>query len=223
MGIFDFLKKNRKVTTSTPNKPATPATPKPVAQPNIVFPVAGESFTPKRLAEIAKQQPTWFSINAEDGSTRCRSLNDCLGNRSDPDFDPCRCAKCGYTIHLNLQPDFTCKVCGRKASAVEAVDTISDYSHKAVYDRSLWPITIQRSSGLPALLVDSIGPDGTDMDGCERAMYCFCINTTFRDRWNSMKAKGMLFPGEVEDLFTSMILYYMQAYQKKQPERNLFA
>ena len=76
---------------------------------------------------------------------------------------------------------------------------------------------------LPALLAASIGPDGTDMSACERAHDCFCINTAFRERWNAMKAAGRLFPGQVEDLFTAMILHYMEVYQRKQPERNLFA
>ncbi len=228
MGIFDFLKKNRKAasTAQAPAKPAAaPTAPRPAApvQPAIAFPVAGESFTPKRLAAIQKQQPTWFWIKEADGTTRCQSLERCEGNRSDTDFHPCRCAKCGYAVHLNLQPDFTCKVCGEKVSALDVVNTVSAFSEKAVYDRSLWPMTIRLSAGLPALLAASIGPDGTDMAACKRAHDCFCINTAFRERWEAMQAAGRLFPGQVEDLFTAMILHYMEVYQRKQPERNLFA
>ena len=228
MGIFDFLKKNRKAasTAQAPAKPAAaPTAPRPAApeKPAIAFPVAGESFTPKRLAAIQKQQPTWFWIKEADGTTRCQSLEHCTGNRSDADFHPCRCAKCGYAVHLNLQPDFTCKVCGEKVSALDAVNTVNAFSNKAVYDRSLWPMTIRLSAGLPALLAASIGPDGTDMKACERAHDCFCINTAFRERWEAMQAAGRLFPGQVEDLFTAMILHYMEVYQRKQPERNLFA
>jgi len=226
MGIFDFLKKNRKAPAAAPARPAVaPTAPRPAApaKPAIAFPVAGESFTPKRLAAIQKQQPTWFWINEEDGTTICQSLERCRGNRADAHFTPCRCGQCGYAVHLNLQPDFTCKVCGEKVSALDAVNTVNAFSEKAVYDRSLWPMTIRLSAGLPALLAASIGPDGTDMTACERAHDCFCINTAFRERWEAMQAAGRLFPGQVEDLFTAMILHYMEVYQRKQPERNLFA
>ena len=230
MGIFDFLKKKRKAPAPAPAQPSPVAAPRLTAprpteppKPTIVFPVAGDAFTTKRLSEIQKQQPTWFWIKDADGTTQCQSLEQCTGNRADADFHPCRCARCGYAVHMNLQPDFTCKACGEKVSAVDAVNTVSEYAHKAVYDRSFWPMTIRLSSGLPALLAASIGPGGTDMAGCEKAEYCFCINTTFRERWNAMKAAGRLFPGQVEELFTAMILHYMEVYQRKQPERNLFA
>lgn len=229
MGIFDIFKKNKKgpaSATATPARPAAaPAVPKPAAptKPAIVFPVEGDSFTPKRLKEISKQQPTWYWINETDGSTQCQSLEGCRGNQSDAGFHPCRCTQCGYSVHLNLQPDFTCKACGEKVSALDAVNTVSAFSEKAVSDRSLWPMTIRLSAGLPALLAASIGPDGTDMEACERAHDCFCINLAFRERWEAMQASGKLFPSQVEDLFTAMILHYMNVYQKKQPERNLFA
>lgn len=106
---------------------------------------------------------------------------------------------------------------------MDAVTTVSALASKAVYDRSFWPMTIRLSAGLPALLAASIGPDGTDMAGCEKAEYCFCINTAFRERWEAMQASGKLFPDQVEELFTAMILHFMEVYQRKQPERNLFA
>ena len=229
MGIFDFLKKKRKPAVQPTVQPASPrpaaapstAAPPKSDRPNITFPVAGDTITPEKLDRIANQQPTWFWVNLKDGTVHCRE-NSCECSCKDDGFSLCRCPKCGYTLHLNLQPDFTCKACGQKASAYDAVKSVYELQNKAVYNRTLWPLVIRLTSGLPALLAGSVG-DGTDMDACEKAHDCFCINLAFRERWEAMKARGKLFPGEVEDLFTAMILYDLERMQKRQPERNLFA
>lgn len=232
MSIFDFLKKKEKKGKSTAQPAVRPVPPRPAAGSsrtvtsnpdcaNIVFPVAGDAVTPEKLDRIASQQPTWFWVNVKDGTTHCRD-NSCVGSCQDSGFSLCRCAKCGSTIHLNLQPDYTCKACGQKSSAYDAVKSVYELQNKAVYNRTLWPTVIRLASGLPALLAGSIG-DGTDMTACQKAHDCFCINLTFRERWEKMKARGKLFPGEVEDLFTAMILYDLERAQRRQPEKNLFA
>ena len=210
MGIFDFLKKNK---PSTKNE----------SDPNLVFPTTQDKITLELLCRIAgdHQQPSWFWIYKEDGSTICEK--NCRGKYTDPDFNLCRCPKCGYTIHVSLQPDYTCLACGQKVSAPEAIRTVSAFTNKAVYNPSLWPITLRLVEGLPDLIVESIGPEGTDKEGCEMAEYCFCTYIPYRERWDAMKYNEKLQADEVRELFTEMINHYMEKQKARRPERNIFA
>ncbi len=210
MGIFDFLKSKK---TSSQE----------AFGPKIVVPTAEDKITLKLLGSIAgqHQQPSWFWINTEDGTTIC--AKNCRGKYTDPDFTLCRCPQCGYTIHVSLQPDYTCLACGKKVPAAEAIRTVCEFTHKAVYKPSLWPMTLKLAEGLPDLVVESIGPDGTDKEGCNMAAYCFCTYIPYRERWEAMKDNEKLQADEVRELFTAMINHYMEKQKLKKPERNIFA